>query len=117
MLCSLLTEGQSKIIENLQSRALEIIYGFNESYATLLERSGLERLSERRVTTTDRFAQKTAANTRFAGWFEPNLNRKSNRIGLKYKEPMRRLERTRQNPIDYMTRRLNFMSTDKSKNA
>jgi hypothetical protein len=117
VLCSLLTEGQSKTIENLQSRALKIIYGFNESYATLLERSGIERLSERRVTTTDRFAQKTAANTRFAGWFEPNPNRKSNRIGLKYKEPMRRLERTRQNPIDYMTRRLNFMSTDKSKNA
>ena len=51
----LLTAGQAKRIEDLQAAALKIIYRYNLSYAELLEMSGLDRLSERRLKLLDKF--------------------------------------------------------------
>ena len=86
---------------------LHLIYGFDLPYTDLLERSGLETLEQRRIAITDKFALKCSQSERFAGWFKPTDGRTSDRVGLKYKQERRNLERTRNNPIDYYTRRLN----------
>jgi hypothetical protein len=109
VLCSLMTEGQSNTVENLQMRVLRVIYGHNKSAKELLEASGLQRLKERREEITDKFAMKAAASQRFGEWFKPNENRRSERVGNEYEEKRRQLEKTRKNQIDYMTRRLNEM--------
>jgi hypothetical protein len=97
-------------MERLQSRVLKLIYGFDKSYTDLLAVSGLEDLEARRMNATDKFAARAADSERFSCWFARNLNRSSDRIGKKYHEKRRKLERTRINPIDYMTRRLNELA-------
>ena len=42
----LLTRTQSEAIERLQSQSLKIIYGFDKSYRSILEQTGLETLEE-----------------------------------------------------------------------
>ena len=50
----------------MQARALKIIYGFEKSYAEVLQESGIESLWERRERLVDKFIAKLAANPRFA---------------------------------------------------
>ena len=76
----------------------------------MMEESGLEDLSVRRERLTDNFARKAASSERYSDWFPLNSNRTSSRVGNKYEEKTRRLERTRSNPLDHMRRRLNMMS-------
>ena len=103
----MITSTQSDQLEALQARCLRTIFGFNVSYTRCLELSDLPLLSTRRRDYTDRFARKAEESDRFSGWFRPITTRSSARVGLKYEEPRRRLERTKKNPIDYYTRRLN----------
>ena len=67
---SILTLEQAKEIEGLQATALKIIYGFDHFYASLLEKSGLELVAERRIKMLDKFIIKTAKNEHYAKkWF------------------------------------------------
>ena len=64
----LLTKVQSVTLERLQTQALKCIYGYGLSYAQLLEKSGLQRLDDRRTEGFVKFAKKTAAGIH-SGWF------------------------------------------------
>ena len=67
---SLMTDEQAARLERLQARTLRIIYGHQKSYAEILEDSGIERLSERRLRIIDRFIVKCAESDRFGErWF------------------------------------------------
>ena len=66
----LLTADQSKRLENLQITALRIILRYNMSYAKLLEKGGLNCLSERRIKLVYKFIIKAVNNPRFRdSWF------------------------------------------------
>ena len=68
----MMTGEQSEEVERLQRQCLKIIYGFHLSYATVLEMSGLERLSDRRKKASEKFARKCAASEQFGHWFPEN---------------------------------------------
>ena len=66
---SMLNGNQTASIENLQRRALKIIYGFSHNYQKLLELSTLESLKSRRIQLTDNFATKLQSNPKYAHLF------------------------------------------------
>ena len=70
---SLLTKDQSDRLERLQARALKTIYGWDLSYAKILEITGQQTLEERRKNNFDNFTIKTSKNPKYKSWF-PLLN-------------------------------------------
>ena len=107
---SMLTDLQSQELERLQSIALKTVYGWNFSYRSCLEKSGLSTLKSRRHNTCIKFAEKTAANPKFAHWFPLNDNADYDlRRQEKYKISFARHERLRNSPIYFMRRLLNEM--------
>ena len=107
----MLTGEMSDRLEDLQKKALKTIYGWDVSYADLLEISGLSTLKERREEIVDRFAQKTAKDTRFQHWFPraPSTGHDT-RQGPRYLEEFARTERLKNSPVFYMRRRLNCLN-------
>ena len=108
---SMLTNEQSDRLERLQSRALKSIYGWNKSYETVLELSGLDTLKERREKLVDSFAQKTSRNPRYNDTWFPKLEQTEHdtRNKLTYREEYARTERYKNSPVFYMRRRLNLL--------
>ena len=107
----LLTATQSDQIEQLQRRALKIVYGHEISYKNCLELAQIPLLSERRSKLALNFALKTSNNPKFSdGWFPKKpLSNHYTRNPQTYLEPRARTERMRRNPINYMRRELNNM--------
>ena len=106
---SLLNSTQTNQIEQLQRRALKIIYGHEVPYKDSLETSGIPKLHDRRETLVKNFAIKAANSNRFSdGWFprKPNTNHNT-RNPHKYLETKARTERMRKNPINNMRTILN----------
>jgi hypothetical protein len=104
---SLLTDEQSKSLERLQLQALKCIYGYaGESYRSLLEKAGLEKLETRRLAAIDRFTDKCLKN-RFASWFPHTRGRRSGRTCRPYEEKYACCDRLRDSPLYFMRRRLN----------
>ena len=67
---SLLNKGQGNRIEKLQKSALKIIYGSNGSHDEWVKKAGdIQRLENRRIEVTKKFAIKTAANNQFKHFF------------------------------------------------
>ena len=61
-------------LENLQGKALQIIYGYQLSYEKLREKADISTLKEQRVATVKKFSQKMSANERFKNdWFPLNI--------------------------------------------
>lgn len=58
----MINKSQALKLEDLQEAALKVIFGYNHSYATLLEQTGLESLHDRRQRLTDSFLIKTVEN-------------------------------------------------------
>ena len=83
---STLTLTQSGQLERLQAMALKAIYGYDQSYRSLLSFSGLTSLKARRDTRGDRFALKCLQNPRFSGWFLPHVPVRPTRNPLLYEE-------------------------------
>ena len=104
---SSLTLTQSNALERLQAKALKNIYGYEHSYSSLLQRTGLTTLKVRRDNRTLKFAAKAAANPRYAHWFPRNANRTSQRSGRFYHEDRAKTKRLFNSPIFDMRRRLN----------
>ena len=103
-----LTVAQSDRIEGFQRLALKIIYGFEISYRVALERSGLERLADRRINLCRSFAQKCTENPRYHHWFPMNIQSEYNlRTQRKFKEEFTATERRWRSPIFAMRRLLN----------
>ena len=101
----MLTKEMSEALEHTQSQALKIIFGFNNSYREVLEKSGLQRLDERRRSSILRFAEKAQAG-RYSHWFPKNTARKTRKTTV-YKEEYARTERMKNSPIFFMRRMLN----------
>ena len=104
---SSLTQTQANALERLQAQALKAIYGYEHSYRSLLQLTGLKTLKERRDARTDKFAAKCLSNPRYQSWFQPNLHQRGTRHSLKYKEYQARTKRLYNSPLYDMRRRLN----------
>ena len=67
---TILTAEQSGELERLQRTTLKTIHGHKTPYRVCLERSGIDRLDERRDKAFSRFAVKSFESERFrTGWF------------------------------------------------
>jgi hypothetical protein len=100
-----MTEEQSEAVERLQSQSLKIIFGFERSYRSILEETGLDTLKARRESAILRFAKKSMEG-RYKHWFPLNEAGRT-RHALRYKEEYARCERLRKTPIFHMRRALN----------
>ena len=107
---SMITNTQAKDLERLQSISLKTILGWEKSYTTCLEISGLSSLGDRRREACENFAKKILDNPRFSHWFPENPDAAYN---LRHQERFRvdfaHHERLRRAPIYYMRRLLNEM--------
>ena len=104
---SSLTKTQASALERLQAHALKTIYGYQHSYRSLLEITGLQTLQARRNARSDRFAAKCLENPRYRDWFPLQAIARPTRGSLKYKEMFARTKRLYNSPLYFMRRRLN----------
>ena len=104
---SSLTLSQVSMLERLQSQALKAIYGYEHSYRSLLELSGLQRLQERRDDRCEKFARKCLNDDTFRHWFPLNPVERVTRNPLVYQESRARTKRLMNSPIYHMRRILN----------
>ena len=104
---STLTITQASALERLQAQALKSIYGYELSYSSLLEVSGLEKLQARRDNRCRKFASKCLENDRFREWFPLNTIARPTRGRLNYVETFARTKRLYNSPIFHMRRLLN----------
>ena len=105
---TLITKEESVKLDRFESHCLKNIYGNRLSYAKMLKKADLERLSERRQALFDNFATKAAASHRFRRWFpEFTSRRSSSRAVTKYKEYHAKTDRLYYSPLFVMRRRLN----------
>ena len=104
---SSLTLSQSVVLERLQAKALKAIYGYESSYSTLVEKSGLTTLRARREQRELAFARKCASSIRFAHWFPERLGVRETRGTATYEEKFARTHRCYNSPLYSMRRKLN----------
>ena len=72
---SMITKRDSDELERIQRQALKIIFGYNNSYSQLLEKSGLIRLSEGRENAFLKMSIKLSGDYRFKNWFPKRVYR------------------------------------------
>ena len=113
---SSLTLSQTITLERLQAKALKSIYGYDPSYRELMEKANLTTLRARREDREIKFAQKSAASTRFSKWF-PLRPETSARVGNVYLEKFARCCRCYNSPLFNMRRRLNRQARSQSGGA
>ena len=103
-------------LEQLQRRALKIIYGWNTDITTLMAAKNIETLEARREAALLKFAIKNEGVEKYGKrWFQKNEELEVNlRPGTRnmYKELRCRTERMKNNPIVRMTRMLNDFHKD-----
>ena len=104
---SMLTDYQDEALESVQSRALQIIYGYDIPAGEMRRRAGITTLRARRIDLTDKFAQKILLQPRFAHWFPERPVARTTRSSEQYLETYARCERLKNSPVFYMRRRLN----------
>ena len=108
---SLIPNYIAKKLEAVQKQAAKIIFGPEVNYEGLLQDGTLETLEERRIAGALRFALKASASPRFGPlWFKKmpeSVREVRPSTRAVYKEEFCRTERSRNNPINYMTRLLN----------
>ena len=108
---SSLTSLQSDQLERLQSQALKSIYGYEHSYRSLLELTGLKTLRDRREARCNRFAVKAASNPRYSRWFPRAEQQRALRRRPQFAEFRARTQRLYSSPIFDLRRRLNNIVT------
>ena len=107
---SLIPQYMSNKLEQVQRQALKIIYGNGTDIASLLENGTVETLERRREIACIKFARKTSASARFGSkWFPRNMVEREARQGTRrtFMERKCKTERARNNPLQYMRRKLN----------
>ena len=104
---SSLTLTQASVLERLQARALKAIYGYEYSYRSLLEMSGLDTLQVRRDKRSDKFVNKCMASGKYRSWFPLRPVGRLTRNQRPYMEFGARTKRLFNSPLYYMRRRLN----------
>ena len=108
----MLTMTQSDQLKKIQHDIYKIIFGFERSYASILEEENLDRLSERRQKLFDDFTLKASNSERYSSrWFPTktfeHADLRKERI---YVEKYARTDRLRFSPLYTMRRRLNKIS-------
>ena len=95
-------------------QALKSIYGWKISYSTLLERSGVERLSVRREAAFIKLASKMSESARFSAQSPLRLYRDdvSVRGKAKYKIYRASTGRCLRSPLNLMRHKLNELEKD-----
>ena len=104
---SSLSQTQANALERLQAHALKTIFGYQHSYRSLLQTTGLQTLQARRDARCDRFAAKCLENPRYRDWFPLQPIAIPTRNSLKFKEMYARTKRLYNSPLYHMRRRLN----------
>ena len=104
---SMITSEQSNQLERQQFFALKNIYGFCYSNRQLLELSQIPTLKQRREEATLKFAQKTANNPRFAGWFQKRKTASRRTVEEEVIELPARTDRRKKSPLFHYRRVLN----------
>ena len=105
---SMITDSDSLELERLQMQALKSIFGWNNSYGSLLQKSGLERLDKRRDDAFFALAKKLSESSRFRTWFPKKLARREGiRSSETYKLYPSNTERYLKSPLNRMRRKLN----------
>ena len=108
---SMIPASLSDKLERIQRQALRIIYGWDVDVGVLMEVKGIETLEERRERAVLSFALKNEDKERYGRrWFrrtEENGHDLRETTRKKYKMPVCRTSRMRNNPVTYMTERLN----------
>ena len=108
---SMLNKTQCQQLEGLQKLALKIIYGVTGvTYTSLLERSGLSPLSQRRLSLVDGFIKKLVTNPRYRDWFPTKefIHHDLRKENI-YVEKFARTSRLYNSPLYFYRRRLNNM--------
>ena len=100
---------QSNRLEQVQKRCLKIIFGYGKTYSNLLEESGLETLSSRRLKALAKFAYKAPKKLNYES---SNSTRPSQRSGKIYMEKFARTQRLYDSPLYTMRRILNNSQND-----
>ena len=103
---SSLTQMQVQQLERQQARALKAIFGYEHSYRSPLQKTGLETLFDRRARRAEAFARKAAVG-KLRHWFPRREAPRSTRQTTSYHESFARCQRLRNSPIHYMRRLLN----------
>ena len=89
------------------------MYGYNKSYAELLEESGLQTLKSRRESALLRFANNCLTNPNYQHWFRENQNpRCSQRNPTRFEEKLARTSRLYNSPLYTARRALNATPFD-----
>ena len=108
---SLIPEYLSDCLESVQKQAAKIIFGWNIDYGRLIESGKIETLKCRRDKATLNFALRAEQSPRFgAKWFHesPAADREVRpSTRSKYLEKRCRTERSKNNPVNVLTRVLN----------
>ena len=108
---SMLTAGQAAALERQQTQALKNIYGPTLSAAKLRRKAEIETLSKRREKLVLNFAKKNLNNPRCSEWFQerkrPTYTRRTGVLYPRYREDVARTDRHRNNPKNYLRRKLN----------
>ena len=109
---SLLTKQQDLEIERLQRKVIRLCFGYNCDVESVRKREGIETLSDRRVSSVDRFIVKNYKNERFSNrWFPRRVNaRQDIRKQKKFEEFKTNTDRFYNSPLNYMRRRINFLN-------
>ena len=108
---ALITQDQSAKLERLQKTALQIIFGFSDSYSKNLEKSGLQSLEERRICAFKAFTLSVVKNERYESWF-PRLDQSTMNLRERktFVEQFARTERLYNSPLYRMRRLMNIRS-------
>ena len=97
-------------LEQIQRRAVRIIYGKGTDVDQLVQDGTIETLGQRRERACLNFARKASSSERFGeAWFPRNDNGREVRNGTRrtFIEGRCRTERGRNNPLQFMIRLLN----------
>ena len=110
---SMLSLSQIKLLDDLQKRALKIIFGTNCDYDDLLEKSGLVSLAERRQNMFTKFILKCSQNPKVKDiWFPvKTVSNYNTRTASIYEETTARTERLIHSPIFEMRKLLNNLTS------
>ena len=105
---SMITLSDSLELERIQMQALKSIYGWKNSYSSLLKMSRLDRLDTRRENAFFELAKKLSENPRFDSWFPKRLARREGLRQLEvYKLYPAHTERYLKSPLNRIRRKLN----------
>ena len=104
---SSLTLTQASALERLQAQALKSIFGYEHSYSSFLQQTGIKTLQQRRDDRCLKFARKSLANDRYRHWFPMNVIARPTRHQLTYKESFAKTKRLYNSPLYHMRRLLN----------